>query len=116
MQKVATYSDSHQCFDARAKVLFRMKKGARRYGGTVLRAKNKVKREAIEIPSHGDEMAHKFICNAIHKLVGKESIASVCRVNVFLLVCRLRFLQWKASLFLFLINVDCCFYRRASHF
>ena len=77
-----------------------MKKGAHRYGATVQRAKNKLKRKAIEIPSHGDEMAHKFICNAIHKLVRKESIASVCRVNVFLLVCRLRFLQWKASLFL----------------
>ena len=87
--KVATYSDSHQCFDARAEVLFRMKKGARRYVGTVLRAKNEVKREAIEIPSHGDEMDHKFICNKIHKLVGKESISLVYRVNVFLLVCRL---------------------------
>ena len=90
--KVATYSDSHQCFDARAEVLFMMKKGAYRYGATVQRAKNKVKREAIEIPSQGDEMAHTFICNAIHKLVGKEYIASVYRVNVFLLVCRLRFL------------------------
>ena len=70
-------------FDVRAKVLFRMKKGARRYGATVQRAKNKVKREPIEISSHGDEMAHKFICNVIHKLVGKEYIASVYRVNVF---------------------------------
>jgi hypothetical protein len=79
-----------------------MKKGAHRYGATVQRAKNKVKREAIEIPSHGDEMAQKFICNAIYKLVGKEYIALVYRVNVFLFVFRLRFLQWKASLFLFL--------------